>query len=113
VTGQQHTLAALNPKERTGTHFTGGWVGPRAGLDGQKISSQQGFDHGSSSLQSVAIPTELPGPQCRRQSTNMKIAKKCKRGTKLGKFNSRKIKGSSEKINKYSMDMGRWNRDMT
>jgi hypothetical protein len=24
----------LYPQERTGTHFIGGWVGPRAGLDG-------------------------------------------------------------------------------
>jgi len=31
------------------TQFTGGWVGPRAGLDGQKISSQPGFDPGPSS----------------------------------------------------------------
>ena len=28
--------AALYPRERPGTHFTGGWVGPRAGLDGGK-----------------------------------------------------------------------------
>jgi len=28
----------LYPRERPGTHFTGGWVGPRAGLDGRKIS---------------------------------------------------------------------------
>jgi len=34
------------PRERTGTHFTGGWVGPRAGLDGRKISSPPGFDPG-------------------------------------------------------------------
>ena len=34
------------PRERLGTHFTGGWVGPRAGLDGQKISSPPGFDPG-------------------------------------------------------------------
>jgi len=27
---QQHTPAALYPRERTDTHFTGGWVGPRA-----------------------------------------------------------------------------------
>jgi hypothetical protein len=27
--GQRHALAAL-----PGTHCTGGWVGPRAGLDG-------------------------------------------------------------------------------
>jgi len=25
------------PRERPGTHFTGGWVGPRPGLDGRKI----------------------------------------------------------------------------
>jgi len=36
--------------------------GPRAGLDGRKISSPPGFDPGSSNLLSVAIPTELPGP---------------------------------------------------
>jgi hypothetical protein len=42
--GQQHALAALYPRERPGTHFTGGWVGPRAGLEGRKISSPPGFD---------------------------------------------------------------------
>ena len=34
------------PRERSGTHFTGGWVGPRAGLDRRKISSPLGFDPG-------------------------------------------------------------------
>jgi len=34
VSGQQHAPAALYPRERPGTHFTGGWVGPRAGLEG-------------------------------------------------------------------------------
>ena len=62
VSGQQHAPAALYPQERPGTHFTGGWVGPMAGLDGQKISSLPGFDPGPSSPLSVAIPTELPGP---------------------------------------------------
>jgi hypothetical protein len=34
VSGQRHAPAALFPGERTsGTHCTGGWVGPRAGLD--------------------------------------------------------------------------------
>jgi hypothetical protein len=33
VSGQHHAPAALCPGERTsGTHCTGGWVGPRAGL---------------------------------------------------------------------------------
>jgi len=35
-------------------------VGPRAGMDGRKISSPPGFDSGPSSPKSVAIPTELP-----------------------------------------------------
>jgi len=32
VSGQQHAPAALYPRERPGTHCTGGWVGPTAGL---------------------------------------------------------------------------------
>ena len=43
-----------------GTHFAGGWVGPRACLDWQKISSPPRFDPGPSSPYSVTIPTELP-----------------------------------------------------
>ena len=49
MSGQQHAPAALYPRERPGTHFTGSWVGPRAGLDGRKISSSPGFDLGPSS----------------------------------------------------------------
>jgi len=48
------------PPERAGTHFTGGWVGPRAGLDGRKFSYSPAFDPGPSSPWSVAVPTELP-----------------------------------------------------
>ena len=33
VRGQRHAPAALYPRERPGTQCTGGWVGPRAGLD--------------------------------------------------------------------------------
>jgi hypothetical protein len=34
VNGQHHAPTALYPRERTpGTHWRGGWVGPRAGLD--------------------------------------------------------------------------------
>ena len=33
VSGQQHALAALYPRERLGTLCTGGWVGTRAGLE--------------------------------------------------------------------------------
>jgi hypothetical protein len=34
VGGQLHAPAALTPGKRPGTHFIGGWVGPRTGLDG-------------------------------------------------------------------------------
>jgi len=34
---QRHAQAALYPLERPGTHCTGGWVVPRAGLDEWKI----------------------------------------------------------------------------
>jgi hypothetical protein len=34
VGGQFHAPAALPPGKRPGTHCIGGWVGPRAGLDG-------------------------------------------------------------------------------
>jgi hypothetical protein len=34
VSGQRHAPAALYPREKTpGTHWIGGWVGPRAGLN--------------------------------------------------------------------------------
>ena len=33
VRGQRHAPAGLYPRERPGTHCTGGWVGPRVGLD--------------------------------------------------------------------------------
>jgi len=35
VSGQQHAPAALYPRERPGTYFTRGWVGPRAGRSGR------------------------------------------------------------------------------
>jgi len=34
VCGQRHAPAALNLGDKPGTHCIGGWVGPRAGLDG-------------------------------------------------------------------------------
>jgi hypothetical protein len=34
VSGQRHARPRFTPRERTpGTHWTGGWVGPRAGMD--------------------------------------------------------------------------------
>ena len=50
------------PRERLGTHCTGGWVGVRAGLDGRKISSPWYSIPDRPVRSSVAISTELPGP---------------------------------------------------
>jgi hypothetical protein len=45
VGGQHHALAALPPGKTLGTHCIGGWVSPRAGLDGcGKSRSPLGFD---------------------------------------------------------------------
>ena len=45
VAGQRHTLTALSLGNRPGTPFTGGWVGPKAGLDGcGKSRSPPGSD---------------------------------------------------------------------
>ena len=49
MSGQQQAPAALYPREIPGTHFTGGWVGPRVGLDWRNISPPPGFDPGPSS----------------------------------------------------------------
>jgi hypothetical protein len=38
VGGQRHAPADLPPGKRPGTHCIGGWVGPRAGLDGCRKS---------------------------------------------------------------------------
>ena len=60
--GQQHASAVLYPRERPGTHCTGGWVGPGAGLDGRKIPPHRDSIPDRPAWSSVAIPTELPGP---------------------------------------------------
>jgi hypothetical protein len=47
VIGQRHAPAALYSQERTpGTHWTGGWVGPRAGLDTQTTCLCRGSNPG-------------------------------------------------------------------
>ena len=43
--GQRHAPATLFPGKKPGTHCTGGWVGPRVGLDGcGKSRLPPGFD---------------------------------------------------------------------
>jgi len=41
--GQQHAPAALYLRERPGTHFTVGWVGPSACLNGRKFIAPTGI----------------------------------------------------------------------
>ena len=55
---------SLYTRQRAGTHYTGGWVGPRAGLDrcGKSRSHPDSLP-GPSSPWPVAIQTELPGPR--------------------------------------------------
>jgi len=53
----------IHPRERPGTHCTGGKVGPRAGLDRcGKPRLHRVSIPGTSSPYPVAIPTTLPGP---------------------------------------------------
>ena len=47
VSGQPHAPTALPPGNNGGTHCIGGWMGPRAGLDGygeQKTSCLLGLE---------------------------------------------------------------------
>jgi hypothetical protein len=65
VSGQRHAPAALCPEERTpGTHCTGGWVGPRAGLDtevrGKILLPLPGIELRSPGRPDTIL-TELPG----------------------------------------------------
>jgi hypothetical protein len=55
------TSRPLYPREKPGTHCLGGWVDPRAGLDGcGKSQLPPGFDPRTAQL--LAIPTALSQP---------------------------------------------------
>jgi hypothetical protein len=62
VGGQLHAPAALPPGNIPGAYCIGGWVGPRAGLDGCKISLPPRFDPRTVQPERVAIPTTLTRP---------------------------------------------------
>jgi len=60
----RHAPAALYPRERPGTHCTGGWVGHRADLDRcEKSRPHRDWIPDRPARSSVTIATELPGPQ--------------------------------------------------
>jgi hypothetical protein len=54
VSGQHHALAALYPRERT--HWTGRWVGPRAGLDTEVIGKILCLCRGSNLVRPIVQP---------------------------------------------------------
>jgi hypothetical protein len=62
--GQRYAPAAFYPRERPGTRCTGGWVGPRDGLNrcGRSRPYRSSISRPSSPWP-VAIPTELPCPR--------------------------------------------------
>ena len=69
--GQHHAPTAL-PLERPDTHCTGGWVGPRAGLEGcGKSRPHQDSIPGPSSRWRVAIPTALSRPKLERYTVDI------------------------------------------
>jgi len=61
--GQRHAPAALMPRKGNVTRFTGGWLGPRAGLNwcGKPILHRDPITEPSSPLRTT-IPIELPRP---------------------------------------------------
>ena len=58
------TPRPLYPQERPSSHCTGGWVGPRAGLDGcgKSRSHRDSIPPHRPARSVVAIPTELSRP---------------------------------------------------
>jgi len=64
TSGSPQLSAALCPRERPGTRFTGGWMGPRVGLDrcGKSRPHRDSIPD-RIARSSFTIPTELPGPQ--------------------------------------------------
>jgi hypothetical protein len=60
--GQRQSLATLLPGNMSGTHCTGGWMGPRAELDSCLKSRNRHHQYsipGPCSPQHAAIPTEI------------------------------------------------------
>ena len=70
-------------------------MGPRAGLDGRKISSPPEFDPGPSSPQSVAIPTELPDPPFYRIAFLIYLMHTSKSVGEINRFESKMSLGNA------------------
>jgi hypothetical protein len=59
VSGQLHALTALPGERAPGTHWIGGWVGPRVSLDTWRREEPYNAGNRTQAFQPVAIPTEL------------------------------------------------------
>jgi len=63
VGGQRQAPAALPPGKRPGTHCAGGWVGPRAGLEGAENFAPTGIRSPDLPARSESLyRTSYPGP---------------------------------------------------
>jgi len=88
VSGQQHAPAALYTRGRPGIHFTGGWLGPLAGLDGRKISFPPGFHPGPSALSQSLYRLSYPAhPRCSKISRKLRLAVYVTMAQNVGKVN--------------------------
>ena len=65
VGGQRYDPAALPPGRRPGTPCIGGWVGPRASLDGRGKSRPTGIRSPDRPACSASYRLRYPGPQIR------------------------------------------------
>ena len=74
--GSASCPAALYTWERAGTHCTGGWVGPKAGMNRCRKSRPTGFDPRTIQPVAVTIPTMLRGPQIEDEAKQYKKALK-------------------------------------
>jgi hypothetical protein len=64
VVGQRHDPTAWPPGKRTGTQCIGGWVGPRAGLDGCENLSHTGIRSPDRPARKESLwRIRYPGPQ--------------------------------------------------
>jgi len=78
VGGQRHASAALYPRERPGTHWTGGWVSPRVGLEGCGKSAPTGIQSPDRSVRSEPLyRLNYPGPQINKGTVFKFLLIKC------------------------------------
>jgi hypothetical protein len=71
VGGQGHVPDVLAPEKRYGTHFTGSWLGPRAGMNGRgKSGPYQDLISGPSRFKILADEKEVQFPILTLNSNN-------------------------------------------